>query len=589
MTIIGRKETKTTRWIRFRIVVVGTAFALFLGVIIGRAIELQILSGPELYEKAKGQYKKAIYGKPIRGTIYDRNHRELAVSIDASSICAYPNRVSSPQETALALAGALNLDQGSVLQKLSSGKRFVWIKRHASPMEESAVRKLELDGIDFRIESRRVYPLRTLAAQVIGFCGIDGEGLEGLEYYYDDTLRGRVTRHTAINDALGNWFTVESGPAASRDGYNLVLTVDSNIQYVAEKALSKSVEQFSAKSGIVVAMVPSTGAVLAMAHVPEFNPNAFGQYEPWLWRNRAITDCFEPGSTFKIFLAATALESELFTPDSEFYCEGGKYQVGDNVIHDLHAHGALSLSDILKYSSNIGAVKIGKEIGSKDFYDKLKAFGFGARTGVGWPYEIPGMLQPVESWSEMDAVASCFGQGVSVSALQLTAAVAAIANDGVLMKPYLVQEVTDRQGHVVKRFAPTRLRQVISSETALRLTRMLERVVTKGGTGLRASLRTYRIAGKTGTGQKVNPKGKGYASDRHTASFVGFLPARDPKIVILVIVDEPKGPYYGGVVAAPVFKEIARATLQYLKISPELVTPDETGGLRASTGAAHMG
>ena len=337
-------------------------------------------------------------------------------------------------------------------------------------------------------------------------------------------------------------------------------------------------------------MVPSTGAILAMAHVPHFNPNAFGRYKPWLWRNRAITDTFEPGSTFKIFLAAAALESGLCTRDSEFYCEKGRYRVGRNVIHDLHCHETLSLQDILKYSSNIGAAKVGEKIGSTFFYDKLQAFGFGAMIGVDFPGDGPGALLPVERWSEIDALAICFGQGVSVSALQLAAAVCVIANDGVLMKPYLVEAMTNRQGGIVKSFQPTRLRRVISSESARCLTSMLERAVAKGGTGVRAALGGYRVAGKTGTAQKADTGGGGYARDKHMASFVGFVPVENPEIVILVIVDEPRKHYYGGVVAAPIFRRIVAETLQYLKIPPASINPGETKeSLKASSEAQHMG
>jgi cell division protein FtsI (penicillin-binding protein 3) len=589
MTITSWKKMRTTGWVRFRIVVVGTILALCFGVIVVRAVQLQIVRGSDLCGRAEGQYKKARHSAARRGTIYDRNYRELAVSIDASSICAYPRLIHSPKQTAVALAQALNMDQEIIFHKLTSDKRFVWVKRHASPKEESAVIRMELEGIDFRTEPRRIYPQKTLAAQVIGFCGVDGKGLEGLEYCYDYCLRGRRTSWTAINDALGRWFTVGPGPTESTDGCNLLLTIDKNVQYIAEQALSQSVEKFSAKSGVAVVMVPSTGAVLAMAHVPQFNLNTFGAVESWYWRNRAVTDFFEPGSTFKIFLAAAALESGLCTPDAEFYCENGRYRVGSNVIHDLHPHGTLALRDILKYSSNIGAAKIGERIGSKELYDKLKAFGFGDRTGVEWPYERSGVVKPIESWSGMDALATCFGQGISVSALQLTTAVAAIANDGVLMKPYLVQEMTDRQGCLVKRFQPTRIRRVVSSETTRALTLMLEGVAAKGGTGVRAALKGYRIAGKTGTAQKTLPNGKGYAKDKHIAAFVGFVPIGDPRIVILVVVDEPKGSYYGGVVAAPVFRQIARETLQYLSIPPELVTPEEEESLTASREARHMG
>ncbi len=591
MSIRATKRVNATRWIRFRVTVVGTCFALFLGIIVGRAIHMQVLEGKVLSEKAEGQYKKTFFQRSRRGTIYDKNYKELAVSIDVPSICAYPTRIDSPQETALALAKALNVEKRPILQKLSSGKGFVWVKRQATPREERAIKELQgeasllgtLYGIDFRTESRRVYPMRGLTAQLIGFCGIDGKGLEGLEYYYDSILSGSNSTCMGIRDALGQWFSISQASADSKDECNLVLTIDSNIQHIAERALSEGVERYSARSGTAVVMEPSTGAILAMAHVPQFNPNAFGQYSPSLRRNRAITDPFEPGSTFKVFVVAAALESGLCTPDSEFYCERGSYNVGTNVIHDIRAHDVLSVKDILKYSSNIGATKIGEKVGPTYLFEKIKAFGFGARSDVDCPGESPGFVLPPERWSDIDTRAICFGQGISVTALQLTAAVAAIANGGVLMKPYVLQGLTDGRGQVLKSFLPTKRRQVVSPETAQLLTQMLERVVTKGGSGVRAALRGYRIAGKTGTAQKVDPAGKGYADDAYKAAFVGFLPAGDPRLVILVVVDEPKGEHYGGVVAAPIFRQIALEALQYLKVPPDLVTPEEAeGSFRAS-------
>jgi cell division protein FtsI (penicillin-binding protein 3) len=537
---------------------------------------VQVLEGSELSQKAASQYKKAFHDRARRGTIFDRNYRELAVSVDVSSICAYPKQVSHLKQTASALAHALNAEQSRHVEKLSSDTKFVWLKRHASPREVSAVRALELEGIDFVPESRRFYPMKTLAAQVIGFCGTEGSGLEGLEHYYDSFLSGRESSWTVFKDALGRTFTVDRAVPEARDGYNLILTIDKNIQYIAERALAEGVEDFMAKSGMVVVMAPRTGAILAMAHVPQFNPNAFQRYEPWLWRNRAITDSFEPGSTLKIFLAAAALESGLCTPDAEFYCENGRYRVGKHVVNDVHPRETLSLQEIVKYSSNIGAAKVGERIGPKFFFDKLKAFSFGAKTGVDCPGETPGALLPVDRWTQMDAAAISFGQGIAISALQLAAAVCAIANDGVLMKPYLVQATTNRNGPIVRSIQPTVLRRVVSSETARALTSILQGAVEKGGTGARAAVRGYGVAGKTGTAQKAGPSGKGYAKDRHMASFVGFVPPEDAEIVVLVVIDEPKKHYYGGVVAAPVFRRVAQETLQYLKVPPRSVTPGAT-------------
>ncbi len=577
MTAYRQEEPNPFKWVRFRIFLVAIVLCLCFAAIVARAVQVQVLDGAELSLKAAGQYKVAFHDRAGRGTIFDRNHRELAVSVDVSSICAYPKQISDIEQTASTLAKALNLGKSTLIEKLSSDNGFVWLKRHANPREVSAVRSSKPAGIDFVTESRRFYPMKTLAAQVIGFCGTDGRGLESLEYHYDSILSGRESNWTVLKDALGRSFNIEGDSAEARDGHNLILTIDKNIQYIAERALSESVEEFSANSGIVVVMVPSTGAVVAMAHVPQFNPNIFNRYDPWMWRNRAITDSFEPGSTMKIFLAAAALESGRCKADDEFDCEMGRYRIGRHIVHDIHAYGTLSFQDIVKYSSNIGAAKVGERIGSEFFFHKLKGFSFGDRTGIDCPGETPGELRSVEHWSKMDAAAICFGQGIAVSALQLATAVSAIANDGVLMKPYLVQAVTDRKGGIVSSFEPTPLRRVISSQTARSLFSVLQRTVEEGGTGTRAAVKGYGVAGKTGTAQKVMESGKGYAKDRHLASFVGFAPQENPQIVILVVVDEPRKHYYGGVVAAPVFRRIALETLQYLKVPPGTITPGAPG------------
>jgi cell division protein FtsI (penicillin-binding protein 3) len=356
------------------------------------------------------------------------------------------------------------------------------------------------------------------------------------------------------------------------------LNIDKNVQYIAEQALSDGVRASRAKAGTALVVIPGTGAILAMAYTPQFNPNAFTRYKRERWRNRAITDTFEPGSTFKILLVAAALESGVCSPRSKFYCEEGNYRIGRRVVHDVHPHETLSLADILKYSSNIGAAKVGEKVGPAYFYHKLTEFGIGTRLGVDCPGEATGSLLPVRRWTEIDSAAICFGQGVSVSALQLAAAVSAVANGGLLMKPYLVQEITDVQGRTVTSFEPTPIRRVISSGNARLITRMMMRTVEEGGTGIEAAVEGYKIAGKTGTAQKADPVEGGYADDKYVASFVGFAPAENPVITVLVIIDEPdKEEHYGGVAAAPVFRRIVRETLRYLKVPPEPVPPVPAG------------
>lgn len=574
MRIHRTKKPNPLKWIRFRIIIVGAVLGICFALMVARAFQLQVIEGRQLQSKAEVRYTEAFSNTSRRGTIYDRNHTELALSVDVESICAHPRQIRSPKEAAQRLARTLKLRYATLSEKLRSNRSFVWIKRHVDPAEVSAVRALNLDGIEFVTESRRFYPLKSLAAQAIGFCGMDGRGLEGLEFYYDVFLKGRESRRTILKDALGRRFTEEAS-SEETPGYNVILNIDKNIQYIAEEALSEGVRKCQAKSGTAIVVVPSTGAVLAVAHVPQFNPNAFGQYERWLWRNRALTDSFEPGSTLKILLVAAALESGVCTPDSEFYCEEGAYRVGRKVVHDVHSYTTLSLQDIVKYSSNIGAAKVGQKIGSAYLYRKLQEFGLGEKSGIDCPGETAGSLLPVESWTEIDSVAICFGQGVAMSALQLCIAVSAVANGGMLMKPYLVQRITDGQGRTIESFEPTPLRRVISRENARSLTHMMMRTVEEDGTGVQAAVKGYAVAGKTGTAQKADPERGGYARHKYTASFVGFAPAKRPGIAVLVVVDEPQKEHYGGVVAAPVFGRIVGETLRYLKVPPEPTGTDD--------------
>ncbi len=550
-----------------RTALIGGFFILWISLIGARAGYLQIYRGAWLSDKAADQYEQEMTIQGKRGTIYDAQHQAMAVSIETASVAAYPAMIEAPHKAAAELARALNVRRKTVLRSLKSDRSFVWLKRQATPKETAAVRKLNLKGVDFIPDHSRFYPNTTVAAQVLGFTGIDGRGLEGLEFYYDQDLKGPEHKVMVHRDALGRGFKTEYEPGSYQAGNNLVLTIDRHIQYIAEDALSEAVTGYQARSGIAVVMAPQSGAILAMAHYPFFNPNNFRKYDRSAWRNRAIADAFEPGSTMKIFSAASALESGLLTSNSLFFCENGKYQLGGHTINDTKPHGWLSVQQIVKVSSNIGAVKMIEKIGRQTLYDQLKAFGFGERTHIDCPGESVGSLSHFKGWTSVDTGAISFGQGMAGTALQLVSATAALANDGMLMQPYIVQAVTGADGQPLRVIEPKPVRQVVSPQTARTVRRIMRTVITSGGTGTEAELAGYDVAGKTGTAQKIDSDGN-YTRDRYVSSFIGFAPAYRPVLVVLVVVDEPKKTHYGGLVAAPAFRKIVKETLSYLNVPP---------------------
>ncbi len=557
-----------SKYIRLRILLVGVVFTAGFAAIGGKALWIQVYQGTWLSRQATDQVEDSQKAVGKRGTIFDRRGREMAVSVDVTSVAVRPARVKDVGTAAEELARILRMKTAEVKSKLTSRKPFVWIKRQATPKEAEAIKQLRLPGIEFVTETNRFYPNRTLAAQVVGFTGMDGKGLEGVEYFYDTYLRGTDANVKVLRDALGNGFQAETSDEGGASGNNLILTLDQAVQHVSETALVEAVETYKARSGLAIVMEPATGAILAMAQAPTFNPNAYDDYKKALWRNRAITDPFEPGSTLKVFGAAAALEFANISPKTTFNCENGAYRIGRNIVHDVHRYGVLSLQEIIKFSSNIGAIKVGEKVGPEKLYHTLTLFGFGQKTGIDSPAETTGLLMPAKKWTPIDAAAIAFGHGISTSALQLITALSAIANDGVLMKPRLVQAITDKQGQVLQQFPPEEVRRVVSPETAQTLKEILQTVVLPGGTGVNAALQGYTVCGKTGTARKIDENGR-YSDDRHVASFIGFAPADKPQIAVLVVIDEPRGQMYGGAVAAPVFRKIAQSTLNYLNVPPQ--------------------
>jgi cell division protein FtsI (penicillin-binding protein 3) len=563
-------NVKEKRGIRFRVYLVALFFLFGLGIILARAYQLQVLKRDEYAALARAGYEGSVKLLPKRGTIYDRQRRELAVSVEVESVYAHPKQVERKLDAAKQLSRALGLDQKKILNRLRSNSSFVFIKRKISPDEVERVKALGFKGVGFITEARRYYPDKEIGAHLIGFAGADNQGLEGLEKRYDSILKG--PQHTLVleRDARGRSFYVSQATSPEADMKSLVLTIDRDIQYRAQQVLKAAVEKNKAKRGHCIILDPETGEILAMAIFPLFNPNVFGEYKPHQWRNLAITDCYEPGSTLKAFLAAAALNEGCVSPQDIFYCEQGKFELGNETIDDTKELGWVSVSDIVVLSSNIGAVKIGQKLGYEKFTAYLKDFGFGSKTGIDLIGERSGFVRPIEKSTEIDKATVYYGQGMAATSLQIAAAMAAIANGGKLMRPYVVKAIVDQSDRIVEETKPRVVRKVISPQTSKKVTQILEDVVTEEGTGSLAAINGYRAAGKTGTAEKVDPKTKTYSDENYVSSFVGFVPTDHPELVILVMVDEPELTTYGGLVAAPAFQEVGAWTLHHLRIPPQI-------------------
>jgi cell division protein FtsI (penicillin-binding protein 3) len=498
----------------------------------------------------------------------DRGGESLAVSLAAHSVGAHPRRVENKGTVARELASILHLNPADVRQDLDSDKSFVWIKRQVTPQEAEQVQKLAAKGIEMSFEPNRFYPQGQIAGQVIGFVNRDSQGLEGLELQYNDYIRGESGSSLIEFDAKRRSVLVQ-GTEELRipPGADLQLTLDSAIQHLAEKELEAAVLKHRARSGVALVVEPFTGELLALANYPSFNPNLFSIQGKERARNRAITDSFEPGSTFKTILAAAALEEGVVGREDIFYCEMGKYPYAGKIIHDTHPYGWLPFSKILQVSSNICFTKVAEKLKKERYFRYIEKFGFGKVSGVDMPGEVPGILRHHESWAAIDLATHAFGQGISATPLQMAMAYAAVANGGFLMRPYVAQRITGPKGEVLLANRPHVVRRVISQKTARELASMLKEVTMEGGTGTMASVEGFDVAGKTGTAQKADPVHGGYSKKR-VASFIGFVPADEPRLVLMVMVDEPETSAYGGVVAAPAFGNIARAALRHLAIAP---------------------
>ncbi len=564
-----------------RLMLLVAVAGIWLGVIVLRLYVLQVRKHGDYRARAEEQQQDVVVLSPPRGTIYDARGRQLAVSVEASSAAADPTKINDPAAVAVALARVTGAGVEKLTKNLASEKKFVWIERKLDPAPADAVRELDLEGVFFLRESKRYYPLSRLAAQVLGYVGIDHSGLAGLELLYDAVVTSEPGRRTVVRDAKHGTVLYPDLDEAATPGQDLHLTLDAAVQHLVESELAAAVKNSGARKGMIVVMDPDSGAILAMASHPSFDPNDLASSPRDHWRNRVVEDAFEPGSTFKMLTLAAALEADVVDPLETIDCGMGGITLNDVRINDHAPFGRLTTREIIAKSSNVGAIKLGFAAGRERLSHTIREFGFGRPTGIDLPSESAGIVWPLESWLELSPAYISFGQGISVTALQLTNAFAAIANGGRLMKPYIVESIGEgdrRKPQVVGwPIAPSSVRQVRS---------MLESVVLEG-TAKAAVLEGYRAAGKTGTAQKV--VGRRYAADKYIASFVGFAPVNDPALVCAVILDEPWPRYHGGEVAAPVFKRIVDQILLYLGVPSDREHPpwaDLTGVRTAALSTA---
>jgi len=525
----------------------------------------QLIRGPELRDQALAMRLRDLQIEAKRGTIYDRTGRELAVSIDVDSVYAMPGQIRNLTDTASHIARILGLDETWVAERLRRPEAFVWIQRKITASQAAEIRALALRGIGLTQESKRVYPQGSLASHVLGFAGIDSQGLEGIEYQYDAHLRGVPGRIAIEHDARGQEIpqAVHRYHAPS-DGLSLVLTIDETIQYICERELAQAVKLYGAQAGTILAMDPRSGEILAMANYPDYDPNNYQAYPAASRRNSAVADMYAPGSTFKPITAAAAVEEGIVAWSDHYICQGSHGVAGRQIgCWERRGHGELSLSGVIEYSCNVGFMLIAEKLGLDKFYDYVQAFGLTRRSGVDLPAEAAGLIIPRSQAKPLDLAVMSFGQSLTVTPLQMLTAMCAIANGGTLVQPHVVKELRDQDGRVIETKVSRTETKVISTQTARELIDSLEQTVLTG-TGRRAYIAGFQLAGKTGTSQKV-VDGE-VSPDRHMSSFIGFGPASDPQVAMLVIIDEPVGTIYGGMVAAPAFSAAMRDIYRYLGI-----------------------
>jgi len=566
---------------RLRLLVIFGLAVVWMFAVLARVSYLQLFRYREYLERANSQQQRIIEISPMRGVIYDRNGRELAMSIPVDSCFANPDEISDPAMVARLLSHVLGTPAEEIEQKLAQSRSFAWIARKITPQQAARIQALNLRGIYFQKENKRFYPQRTLASSVLGYVDMDEHGLGGVEYSLDKLIRGRPTRMLVLADARRRW--LDSSEAGSDKGDNVVLTIDETIQFIAEKALATGIARTHAKGGSVVVQDPNTGQLLAVANWPAFDSNDAGSYPPEVRVDRAVSDAYEPGSIFKTILFSSALQEGVVQPTEVVDCQMGSIVVAGQLIHDHARFGLLSATEILEHSSDVGSIKIALRLGAPKYYQYIRSFGFGRLTGIKLPGENPGLLRPLGDWTASSIGYIAIGQEISVTPVQMISAESAIANGGTLRRPQIVREVT-RGNQVVMREDPDP-RRVISESTAATMREMMEQVILEGtGKGYAQPL-GYTAAGKTGTAQKIDPATGRYSKTNYNASFIGYAPVNNPVVTILVNLDSPVGGHEGNATAGPIFKEVAEQVLAYKNVPhdmPELPTL-EKASLRQRT------
>ena len=570
--MLNNKKPKSSSFrnvVKVRLIFVSSLLLLFAVSLIARLANLQITQHKTLLAKSEKQPHhgnlKTYFG---RGTIFDRNGNELATNLVVESVFVVPQEVRDRKYTSKVLASALGQNYDRVYKEVSSNKQFAWIKRKASTDEIIHLKKAALSGVRFRSEQKRFYPKRELAANVIGFVGTDDYGLAGIEQTYQGKLKGMVYSQSIKQDGRGrNIQNLGSLSRSNLGNYDLMLTLDEVIQFTAEYHLTKQVERYKADSGMAVVMNPNSGEIYAMANVPQFNPNNYNKFTPETRRNNTVVSSYEPGSIFKPIVAAAALDNGIAQPDDKFFCENGSFKIGGRNIGEAenHEYGSLSMQQIIARSSNIGAIKIAQKLGKDSFYEYIRKFGFGEKTSIRLPGVSSGLLRKRKNWSERSLASISFGQEIAVTPLQMVVALSAIANGGTLMEPHIAKALM-RDGKIIKEIKPKKIRRVISEKTSRQMMEILKLVV-ENGTGKKAAIDGFEVAGKTGTAQKYIAETQSYSKTEFISSFIGYAPADNPRLAILVMIDNPKGRHWGGIVAAPVFVKIAEKSLRHLNVT----------------------